>query len=89
MFESVVGVAQKTGITEGVIETYVNRGWVATVVKQGTTFLPEHQQYRLKFVHHLRTKMGLSDKEVTTVLRFDSPPYSLANVPSILAKHRR
>ena len=89
MFQNVVGVAQKTGISEDVIHAYVSRGWLATVTKQGTTFLPVHQQYRLKFVHHLRIKMGLIDHEVTTVLRFDSPPYSLANVPLILAEHCR
>ena len=89
MFQTVETVAQKTGISEDSIDEYVSRGWIATVTREGTTFLPAHQQYRLRFVHHLRTKMGLNDREVTTVLRFDNPPYSLANVPAILAKHRR
>lgn len=89
MFQSIETVTQKTGIPEDSIDEYVSRGWISTVTREGTTFLPAHQQYRLRFVHHLRTKMGLSDGEVTTVLRFDSPPYSAANVPAILAKHRR
>ena len=89
MFQSVEIVARKTGISEDSIDEYVSHGWIEIVTRQGTTFLPAHQQYRLKFVHHLRTKMSLSEREVTTVLRFDSPPYSLANIPSILAKHRR
>jgi len=89
MFQTVETVARKTGISQDSIDEYVSHGWIETVTRQGTTFLPAHQQYRLRFVHHLRTKMGLSDVEVTTVLRFDSPPYSVANVPSILAKHPR
>lgn len=88
MLQSIETVARTTGISENFIGEYISQGWIATVTREGTAFLPAHQQYRLKFIHHLRTKMGLSDVEVTTVLRFDSPPYSLANVPSLLAKHR-
>ena len=87
MFKTVECVARKTGIPEDVIHAYVSHGWLAIVENNGTTFLPAHQEYKLKFVHHLSTKMRLNEREVTTILRVDSPPYSLAKVPSILAEH--
>jgi hypothetical protein len=89
MFHTLLGVAQNTGIPEDVIQSYVSRGWLAAVENKGTVFLHAHQQYKLKFVHHLSTTMALNEREVTTVLQVDHPPYCLANVPSILAEHCR
>jgi hypothetical protein len=89
MFQNVAGVVHTTGISEDLIQTYIRLGWIVTVSKEGSLFLSFQQQYRLRFVHHLSTKMGLNEHEVATILRHENPPYSIASVPSILAEHCR
>ena len=41
MFQSVETVARITGISEDSIDKYVSQGWIATVTREGTTFLPD------------------------------------------------
>jgi DNA-binding transcriptional MerR regulator len=87
MFQNVTTVARKTGISEETILNYVKHGWLSAVTKENIVFLSFHQEYRLRFIQHLRLTMGLDDIQVSTVLRFETAPYSLARVPALLAEH--
>jgi SAM-dependent methyltransferase len=58
MFQNIVGVAQKTGIPEDVINTYVSRGWLATVSKQGISNWWPSAELRNSSQHFLRPPVG-------------------------------
>jgi hypothetical protein len=87
MYQSIPAVAQKLRIPEQLIEAFLVRGWITAVERNGVTFLPAHQQYLMKFIQHLREKIHLSDEQVSIVLRYEQPPYSLEQVEAILRMH--
>jgi hypothetical protein len=87
MYQSIPAAAQKLEIPEQLIESFLARGWITAVQKNGLTFLPAHQQYRMQFIQHLREKIHLSDEQVSIVLRYEQPPYSLELVDAILKTH--
>jgi hypothetical protein len=87
MYQSIPAVAQNLGIPEGLIETFMSHGWISAVQKDGLTFLARHQQYRIRFIQHLRDRLQLSDEQVAIVLQYEQPPYSLEQVESILQEH--
>jgi hypothetical protein len=88
MYQSIPAVAHNLGISEELIDTFLSRGWITAVQKDGLRFLPRHHQYRIRFIQHLREKMDLSDEQVSLVLRYEQPPYSLEQVESILQAHQ-
>ncbi|MEO8129041.1 MAG: hypothetical protein ABJF23_21480 [Bryobacteraceae bacterium] len=60
--------------------------WISTVEKNGTTFLSMHQEYKVKFILHLRTKFGLTDSEIAKVMESQEAPYSLQKVSEVLGR---
>ena len=63
------------------------RGWIKTAEKNGSVFIAADQRYRAKYILHLRRTKGLSDEQIEIVLSVQRPPYSLADVDSILRQH--
>jgi hypothetical protein len=62
-------------------------GWIEVISKDGRAFVSGQDEYRARFILHLRAKMKLTDGQIGTVLANESPPYSLDQVPAILAHH--
>jgi hypothetical protein len=62
-------------------------GWIKVASKDGRAFVSGQDEYRSRFILHLRKKMKLTDRQIGIVLDNDKPPYSLAQVPAILASH--
>ena len=66
---------------------FAGRGWIKTVEKNGSVFITADQRYRAKYILHLRQKKGLNDEQIDVVLSVQQPPYSAADVDSILREH--
>jgi hypothetical protein len=62
-------------------------GWIKVASKNGLDFVSGQDEYRSRFILHLRLKMKLTDRQIGIVLENGTPPYSLAQVPAILAGH--
>jgi hypothetical protein len=62
-------------------------GWIEVIWKNGRAFLSSQDEYRARFILHLRQKLKLTDKEIGIVLGSEKPPYSLDRVPAVLARH--
>jgi hypothetical protein len=62
-------------------------GWIKVASKDGRAFVSVQDEYRSRFILHLRKKMKLTDRQIGIVLENGKPPYSLAQVPAILASH--
>jgi hypothetical protein len=58
------------------------------VSKDGRTFISSQDEYRSKFILHLRKKLGLSDKQIGVVLADVKAPCSLEQVAEILGRVR-
>lgn len=69
------------------LEEFARNGWIRLVEKNGLTFIAADQQYRSRFILHLRNKMRLTDGQIGLVLSIQKPPYSAADVPRILTEH--
>lgn len=62
-------------------------GWIDVVVKDGSRFVSGQDEYRSRFILHLRQRLKLTDEQIGIVLEHEKPPYSLDQVPAILARH--
>ena len=62
-------------------------GWIEVVLKGGAAFVSGQDEYRSRFILHLRQQLRLSNKEIGIVLANENPPYSLEQVPAILARN--
>ena len=81
--------------TEETLLEFNRVGWIELAVRNGCRFISGQDEYRARFILHLRQKLELTNKEIGIVLSNERPPYSLDQVPSILAQdsaeriHRR
>jgi hypothetical protein len=66
---------------------FARRGWIKTAEKNGSVFIAADQQYRAKYILHLRRKKHLNDEQIECILSVQQPPYSAAAVDSILKEH--
>jgi hypothetical protein len=62
-------------------------GWIKVVVKDQNSFVSGQDEYRSRFILHLRQELKLSDEQIAIVLDHEKPPYSVKQVPAILARH--
>jgi hypothetical protein len=63
------------------------KGWIRTQEKNGSVFIAADQRYRAKYILHLRNEKHLSDEQIELVLSVQRPPYSSAEVETILKEH--
>jgi len=72
------------GTQEAVLCEFRDKGWLSVIERKGTTFLGAREQYKAKYILHLRDERGLTDDQITTVLANQTPPYSSKDVDKIL-----
>lgn len=81
--------------TEDALIEFNRAGWIDVTVKNGCQFISGQDEYRARFILHLRRKLELTNEQIGIALKNEKPPYSLDQVPSILAQdaaeriHRR
>jgi len=63
-------------------------GWISIIEKNGLLFIPEHHEYKAKFILRLQQVLRLTPPEISEVLLAEDLPYSLNDANRILAKSR-
>lgn len=63
-------------------------GWIEFVSNEGHIYISSQDEYKCRFILHLRLKLGLSDKQIGIVLAKVKAPYSPQQVGEILERHR-
>jgi hypothetical protein len=86
-YRTLTAAAQNVGAEEQTMLEFQRAGWIRVVVKDGRSFVAAPDEYRCRFILHLRRKLKLSDKEIEIVLANERSPYSLDQVPTILARY--
>lgn len=66
------------------LRDFEKRGWIATLEKDGVSFIRAHQRYRAQFIMDLRRKRHLRPEQITKVLQVQKPPFNLKEVDQIL-----
>ena len=87
-YQSLSVTAQHLKTTESVLMDMKRFDWISTVEKNGTTFLSMHQEYKVKFILHLRIQFHLTDEEIARVMNSQEAPYSLQRVAEIQRANR-
>ena len=82
---SVVALALDTD--EATLIEFGRKSWIRTTEKQGLVFMDGHQQYKARYILHLRNGRKLTDEQISLVLSNQQPPYSAEKVDQILAAH--
>jgi hypothetical protein len=72
---------------EETLLAFHHAGWIKVASKDGRSFVSGQDEYRSRFILHLRQKLKLTDHQIGIVLENGKPPYSLEQVPVILASH--
>jgi hypothetical protein len=71
---------------EETLLAFQRAGWIEIVRKDGRVFISGQDEYRSRFILHLRQKLNLTDEQIGIVLVNGKPPYSVDLVPAILAR---
>ena len=86
-YRTIATAAANVRSDEKTLLEFNRAGWIEIVTKNGVTFVSGQDEYRAKFILHLRQKLHLTDDEIGVILANEKPPYSLDQVPAILARH--
>ena len=79
-------IASRIATTEDELREMASHQWISTTEVQGAEFISGKNEYKAKFILHLRHKLGLTNKEIERVLHVQKPPYSLKDVPATLGR---
>ena len=86
-YRSLKAAGENVGADEQTMLEFQHAGWIQVRVKDGLSFVSAPDEYRCRFILHLRRKLTLSDGEIEIVLAHERSPYSLDQVPTILARY--
>jgi len=78
--------AKKIASTEEELLGLADRNWIKPVSRGKSLFISGRDEYKARFILHLRRKLKLSDDEIQKVLDVQAPPYSLKDVPAVLGR---
>ena len=70
-------VAERLNVSAEKLWELQGFGWISIIEKNGLLFIPEHHEYKAKFILHLQQVLKLSPQQISTVLLVEKPPYSL------------
>lgn len=76
--------AKKIASSEEELIALADRNWIQVVAEGKFTFISSRDEYKARFILHLRHKLNLSDEDIQRVLDVQAPPYSLKDVPAAL-----
>jgi len=79
-------VASRIATTEDELRDLASHQWIATTEERGAECISGRNEYKARFVLHLRHRLGLTDEEIERVLDIQEPPYCLKDVPAILGR---
>jgi hypothetical protein len=86
-YRSLTIAAGNARTDEQTLLEFYRAGWIKVVVRDERSFVSVHDEYRSRFILHLRQELKLSDEQIGIVLDNAKPPYSIRQVPAILARH--
>jgi hypothetical protein len=86
-YQPLTTAAQNAKTSESTLLEFGQAGWIQVIRRNGCLFVSGHDAYRARFVLCLRQKLELTDRQIGIVLDHQGPPYSLAEVPAILADY--
>lgn len=81
--------ARNSGADENTLLEFSRAGWIEVTWKDGHAFVSGQDEYRSRFILHLRQKLRLTDEQIGIVLENGKPPYSVDQVKEILAHAAR
>ena len=84
-YQPLSSVAHRLKVSEPDLMDFEQRRWIASVKKNGSVFLSSRDEYKAKFILHLR-RLHLTDEEIGKVMDSEDPPYSLARIPNIIGR---
>jgi hypothetical protein len=84
---SLTTAAENVKTDEKTLLSFHHAGWIKVASKDGREFVSGQDEYRSRFILHLRQKLKLTDDQIGIVLENGKAPYSLEQVPSILATY--
>jgi hypothetical protein len=87
-YRSLETAARHVQTTEATLLGFGGAGWIELICNEGHTYISSHDEYKCRFILHLRQKLGLSDKQIGIILAKAKAPYSPEQVVDILERHR-
>jgi hypothetical protein len=85
-YSSIEQLACRLNVPRELLQQFVDLGWLSAVEKNGLTFLRADQEYKARFILHLRDRRALSNRQIHKILAVQEPPFSLDGVDVILKK---
>ena len=81
-------VSEKLNVSLEGLWQFEALGWISIVERDGTLFIPAHQEYKAVLILRLQRFVTLNPSEISEILRAEKPPYSFQDVDRILAKRQ-
>ena len=81
-------VAAKNANTDvTTLSEFGRAGWIEVVSKQGCCYVSAQDEYRCRFILHLKQRLRLTDEQIGIVLANAQAPYAVEQVREILARY--
>ena len=84
-YQPLSSIAHRLKVSEPDLMDFEQRRWISCVKRNGSVFLSSRDEYKAKFILHLR-RLRLTDEEIGKVMDAEEPPYSLARIPNIIGR---
>lgn len=78
--------AKKIASSEEELLGLADREWITPVAKGRFVYISGRDEYKARFILHLRHRLNLSDEDIQRVLDVQAPPYSLKDIPALLGQ---
>ena len=78
--------AKKISSSEEELLGLADRNWIKTLADGKFTYISGRDEYKARFILHLRHRLKLSDEDIQRVLDAQAPPYSLKDVSAALGR---
>ena len=88
-YQTLSVAARNLQIDEATLVGFGRKSWIRITTKQGVDYVDGHQQYKARYILHLRRERKLTDEQIALVLSEQQPPYSADKVDQILASHAK
>lgn len=86
-YHPIAVVASRIATTKEELLDLERQGWISTTNDEGGAALVSgRQEYKARFILHLRHRLHLTNDEITRILDVENPPYSLKDVSRILGR---
>lgn len=87
--QPLAAVARALQTDETTLREFGRNLWIQVIERKSVAYVDDHQQYKARYILHLRNGRKLTDEQISFILSEQRPPYSAKDVDGLLARYAK